>query len=740
MIIDKRIPREFTKNITKYIGLFFLIIISSTLVVSYVNSADSILQTGAGFSNYYNQEDGEFEVKNKLNQTQVDKIHRMGIILEENFYIDYDINDSQTIRLFKNRININKISLIKGTMINNLEHNNIVLDEKFAMANNYLINSSIKINNKNFNIIGYGATPDYTFIIKQINDIVSKPNEFGIGFIDADSFNNLHSKKVYCYSYKLNGIPSNTLKSILEKNSSITSFLKVENNPRATSYIDDIKTTKQIGIFVGLVLFIMIAFIVSMSLINNIDQESTIIGTLYSLGYLKKEILKHYLKLPILLVSIGSIVGTILGFFFIKNILIEASTVSYSFPKIFNYYSISILITGIVFPVLIVMLVNYFVLSKRLNSSPLNLLRKEKKQTKLKTIKISYFSFITKFKLTQFIREIRSTITLILGIFISVFLLIYGLCIDGAFSNYLDDLKTNCSFEYMYTLKMPIEIIENKNIEKFTIKGLSIYYSIENKNIDISLQGIQENSEFHNFSIPDSDNGLYVSDSLSKKLNIKIGDTICLKDTIEDKIYNLKVAGIVKYSTSLSAFMNQKQLNMLFDKSNSYFNGYFSNKKLNINEDYVYSLVTKNDIINSAILLEQQMTPIVYMTIVSASILFMINMYLLLKMLIDKNVFSISLVKVLGYRNDEINKLYLGSSFYTTIITTVISFPLSKYIVRLIWPYLTSNFQTYFDIVLFPKDYILTFTIIFTSYFVSISFLKKYINKVSLANALKERD
>ncbi|WP_238917710.1 ABC transporter permease [Clostridium sp. YIM B02555] len=741
MILNKRIIREFKENKIKYIGLILLIILSSMALVAFSNSADCVIQIGEKIAKENNLQDGEFQVKFKLDNFTLQKIHDVGVTVDENFYIDYSINNDKTLRLFKERKNLNKLSIVNGkNFSSDLDTNmDIILDEHFASVNKYSINHTLELNNSPYTVIGYGVAPDYSLVIKKITDSNASPENFGIGFISSNNFNKFNNNITYNYSFKLNGFSSEKFKNILRKNASLISFLNSKDNHRISGYIDDNLTNKKVGIILGVVLIIMISFIISVSIINTIDQESAIIGTLYSLGYLKNELLYHFLILPLILVSIGSVVGTFLGFLLARP-LIVTSTEYYSLPYIPTIYTPSLLILGILVPILIVVIVNTYILSKRLNSSPLQLLRNEKKQAKMNTITIRHFSFITKFRLRQFLREYKSNLILLFGIIISTFLLIFGLGTNSAVKTYIQNITTENKFQYNYILNLPIEITENNDVEKTTVTSLSIFYEDLGQNIDLTFQGIKENSKFYNFNIKNSDPGIYISNNIHNKLGLNIGDTMFLKDTSNNKIYNLKVSGIVDYSTGLYVFMNREQMNLLLDKSKSYFNSYLSSKKLNINDKYIASLVTKESLIKSCENMTASMSDAILLVIIFASIMFVITMYLLLKLIIDKNTYSISLLKVLGYTQKELNKLYLGSSFYVVLVSALIAIPLCAKITKALWPNLTSDLQTYMPISLTGYDYLFMFIIIFTSYYISLYFLKRHLYSIPMTEALKNRD
>lgn len=135
--------------------------------------------------------------------------------------MDYKLYENQTIRIFKDRKNINKLSITKGNKLS--QGNEIIIDGHFGEGNNYKLLSNLNIENKNFKVIGYGAAPDYTYVIQKLSDVVPNPKNFGIGFVNEEDFRNLKNKS-YSYVFILNGISADKLKNIVSKNSTVTEF------------------------------------------------------------------------------------------------------------------------------------------------------------------------------------------------------------------------------------------------------------------------------------------------------------------------------------------------------------------------------------------------------------------------------------------------------------------------------------------------------------------------------------
>lgn len=736
MVLNNRIIREFLSNKVKYLGLIILIIMSSMTIVGFVDSTDSIMDTVGVYFKTNNCEDGTFTLKNKINNITLNKLKRLGVDVEENFYSDYKINDIQTIRVYKERKNINKISVVAGENLKN--SHDILLDNKRDGLPDYKIGNYIDIDGIKYYIAGYAVAPDYTYIKKQISDLNSDPQKFGIGFVSENDFEKLDDK-VYAYSFKSNEISVEDVKSILQKNTELKSFTKAEDNARITGYHDDLLINKYVAVLIGCILCAMIGFIISMMIVSIIDKESPIIGALYSLGYIKKEILKHFMLLPTIMVSVGAIIGTILGFL-IQGPLGEASAGMYSFPPIKTSYSLYVIFMGTVLPILIVIVVNYFILSKRLSSTPLQLLRKEKKSSKLRAIKIRGFNFIIRFKITQIVREMGSNVMLCIGVLFAMLILMLGLGMNSSLNSYIEKIKNESIPEYTYVLKLPISVHESDNVEKAYVKGMSMYCGIMSSNMNVTLQGIKADTHFYNFKIDDNDDNVYISNSVSEKFGINIGDYIDINDTENNKVYIVKVGGIFEYSAGLYMFMNIKQMNRLMDNDISNYNAFLSNHEISINNDYVYSTITKDDMIRNAQSTMDSMRPMQIMIIVIATILYILIMYLLLKLTIDKNITGISLMKVFGFNRKEVSKLYIGSGLYTVLLCLVFGIPLIYNLYKKIWPNLISNVEAYMSVDVRPEYFLYVVIITLGSYWISTLLLKNYVNKISLSESLKNRE
>ncbi len=107
------------------------------------------------------------------------------------------------------------------------------------------------------------------------------------------------------------------------------------------------------------------------------------------------------------------------------------------------------------------------------------------------------------------------------------------------------------------------------------------------------------------------------------------------------------------------------------------FTGYFTDKKLtDIDDKYVASIITYEDLIKVSNQMMVSMGDTMYILKYFGIIMFVLLMYLLSKQIIEKNAQSISMTKILGFKNGEIGGLYIVATSIMVVISLVVSVPI----------------------------------------------------------------
>jgi len=115
-------------------------------------------------------------------------------------------------------------------------------------------------------------------------------------------------------------------------------------------------------------------------------------------------------------------------------------------------------------------------------------------------------------------------------------------------------------------------------------------------------------------------------------------------------------------------------------------------------------------------------------------------MYLMMKVMIDRSAFHISMVKVFGYRMKEIKKLYLNGNFYIVAIGAAVCIPLAKICMDAMYPWMVSNVACAMDLQFSGEIYALIYGGIIVLYFAINQVLVGKLKKVNLAEVLKNRE
>ena len=458
--------------------------------------------------------------------------------------------------------------------------------------------------------------------------------------------------------------------------SNLTSFLKVEDNPRIGAAGDDQIINKLGGLIGGVIIMVLFTYVISVFVIHGIEKESSVIGALYALGVKRKDLIRHYLQLPVIVTVLAGLIGTGIAFSSIGIPEEMQDCYNYfSIPKLQILYPKYLMVYSIIMPPLVAIIVNYFVIRKSLSNTVLSLLREEKKDSKISNINLGKMGFIRLFQIRQMLREVRTGFTVIFGMFISLLILMLGLNCYVMCENIKNETETDTKFAYMYTYKYPEENVIEGGEEAFakTLKREAYGY-----NLEVTLLGITDENPYFNVQVEKGENKVVISSAVAQKYKLDIGDDIVLKDEEEERNYAFVVTDILQYGTGFYVFMDIDSMRELFGEAKDYYNVVFSDKELHIPAGRLYATTSREELINSSGVFVDLMMPMVIMMTSIAVLIFCVVMYLMLKVMVDRSAYGISLVKIFGYRTGEIRKLYLNGNFYTILIGALVSIPLSK--------------------------------------------------------------
>lgn len=745
-VLRKRVLRDLKENLFRYIALAFLIIMGMYVIVSLIGAGYTIIDNGETHDEANKIEDGQFSVFVPLSDEEISRLEDVGTEVEQMFYEDYDVMDGKTIRVFANRENIDLVECDEGNLAE--ADDEIVVEKRFSQVNDISVGDIIQIAGNEFKVTGIGTSPDYNALFKEMSDTVVDSKVFGTVFVTEGAYDKLHATgesvktETYLYAFRLKGKTTcDDVKDALEDikvDANITSFVTSDDNPRTGGAADDQQINVQAGYFFGVLLMLLFTYVISVFVVHGIEKESSVIGALYALGVKRRDLMMHYLTLPVIVTTVAGIIGFLIG---ISNVGIPVQMADayayYSIPAMDVKIPPILIVYGIVMPPLAAIVVNYFVIRKKLSQTALSLIKNEVKQPKGSSVNLGDMGFVGRFRVRQMLREMRTGLTVVIGMFIALICLMLSLNTATFCSKVKEQNVEDTHYEYMYTYKYPTE---NPPEGGEAAYAKTLKKEVYGYNWDVTVLGLSKNTKYFDVDLKDGKNRVAISSSFAEKYGYGVGDEIVLHDEENNIDYGFTVDSVTQYTPAFYVFMTIDDARELFGAGSDEYNVVFSDKDLGVDPARLYATTTKADIESAAGIFADQMRSMVVMIVIISTLIFVVVMYLMMKVMIDRSAFSISLIKVFGFKTKEIRKLYLDGNFFIIAIGAAICLPLAKFIMSAVYPSLVSNVNCGVKLTFAPWLWAVLYCGIIVLYFIINRVLVGRLNKIVPAEVLKNRE
>ena len=749
----RRIPKELKDDFGKYIVIFLFMVITTGMVSGFLVAGESMKQTYDQSFDKYNVEDGHFALNSEATDDMKKAIEDEGVTLYDMPYYDLDMSikksdgESRTLRIFEVRHEVNKMCTMKGSLPD--RDDELAIDRMFAENNDIEIGDELEVGGRDYKVCGYVALSDYSTMFQNNNDTMFDATIFGVAVVTGTEFDRLpENGREWSYAWKYNdGMPDDEkeekkladdlLKTVytqaMMNGITVDTFIPRYQNQAINFTGEDIGSDTEMMKWFEYIVIVILAFIFAVTISNTLTKEASVIGTLRASGYTKRELLIHYISLPVIVTFVASIVGNILGYTYFKDMGAQLYYDSYSLTKYETIWNADAFVLTTVVPLIIMLVVNLLVVNNKLKLSPLRFLRHDlSRSRRKKAVKLPHWKFMTRFKTRVILQNIPGYVVMLIGIYFAQVLMMFGLMLNPLLEHYQDDVLDNMLAAHQYVLDSQVETSVD-SAETYCVKTLKTTGDIDD---EIMVYGIHEDSRYFPKKLKDGD--VLVSDGYADKYRLSDGDEIKLKENYGDDIYKFKLTGSVKYPSTLAIFMTEDDFRQTFGLDEGYFTGYFSDEELTDISDHVVSEITKDDLIKVSRQLKKSIGSMFYIVIAFSLLMFMLLVYLLTKLIVERNTISISMVKILGYDGREIGKLYLSSTTIMVAVVTVIDILLSYVSLKVIYrAMLTEMLSGWLPIYMAPWIFPLMFVLSFACYLVIALMQMKKIKKIPMDEALK---
>ena len=672
--------------------------------------------------------------------------------------IDRDGTRDSGIRVYINRDDIDRYCLMEGRDAASADE--IVIDRMHADNRDIKVGDVISVGGADFTVVGLVALPNYSTLHEHNTDMMFDALTFDVAMTTQEGWDRIDADTVYEYAWLYEDSPAdvkeekklsdNFLKALISQaafaDREIDDYVPEYANAAIQFAPDDFGSDKAMGGVILDILIVVLAFIFAITISNTISREAPVIGTLRASGYTRRELTLHYMSAPVLVTLFGALAGNILGYTVFKNVVVAMYYNSYSLPTYETIWTPDAFVKTTVIPVIIMLVINFVVIRRKMRFSPLRFIRSDLRNSRRKrAVRLPEIGFLRRFRLRIFFQNISGYLMLLVGIGFVMLMLAMAVGMPDTLGWYQDHADEMMISEYQTILTSDHDedgnaiTTDTAGAEKFSMEELVTNDTASEETVN--AYGIDPDSSYVRLDGTLDSGEVYISSAYANKFRIQPGDTINIKQKYGYSTYELTAAGIVEYDGGVAVFLDNDSFNDLFDRDKGNYDGFFSNEEItDIDDDYIAATVTSEDILKMAAQLDHSMGAYMlyfqYLCVILSSVL----IFLLTKVIIERNEKSISMVKILGYTTGEIASLYIVTTTLVVIVAELITVFVSKAAMAVIWDEMLKRLEGYFPFVLSAQGMIRMAVIVFIGYLLVTLIDFRRIRKIPMDEALKNNE
>lgn len=702
--LRKRFPRELKNNLGKYLGIFLLMSVTIALTSGFLLAAHSIGVIIDDMPEKYSIEDARFTTAFEATDEQLDAAADAasdagtgGTDIVRNWSFDADFNHAQgddgrdrTLRVYQHRTQVDLAAYAEGRVPEAADE--VAIDRVFATNNGITVGEEVELFGQRFTVCGIMTTSDNQALFQNNSDFTVNTLTFGVAEVSESGFAALEAtghQPAYTYSVRFadrdltvaqrTDAEKDMMRALSTAGATVDDLTDSSANQGIGYAADDVSGDSTMWSVLLYMIIVIMAFVFVVLTSGTIEEESAIIGTLLASGYRRRELVTHYLALPAAVGIAAAVVGNMADYTLMSEPMRNLYYGSYSLPPYYATWSWGVFAQTTVLPVATLVGITLLGLLRKMGHTPLEFLRHETSKGGVKRgfALPERLSFIARFRMRVFLRNLGNFATLFVGIGFASMLLLFSLAILPTMTHYAENLHNNVVAEHMYTLKAPLEV-DNAQAEKYAVYSLEYDRGEGSGAETITVYGVPEDSRYWD-DLAVGDGHAVFGNGLIDKFRFADGQTVSLYDKYEDETREVTYEGdgcTWGTKSDMAVYMSLDDFNRFFGNDAGYFNGYASDQALDLDARYLTSDLTPESMDAIGEQFVGMMDDMIGMLVGLSVFIFLVFMYLLTKSVIDRSARAISYMKVFGHRDSEISRLYVRSITLTVAVSLVVCQPL----------------------------------------------------------------
>ena len=672
--------------------------------------------------------------------------------------IDGDGTRDSGIRVYINRDDTDLYCIMDGRPAETADE--IMIDRMHADNRGIKTGDRISVNGEEFTVSGLAAFSNYATLHEKNTDMMFDALTFDVAMTTEEGWDRINAETMYEYAWLYENRPAdvkeekkqsdNFLKALITQaafaDNEIEDYVPEYANQAIQFAPEDFGSDKAMGGVLLNVLIIVLAFIFAITESNTIAREAPVIGTLRASGYTRRELTVNYMMAPLIVTIAGAVMGNILGYSYFKKVVVAMYYNSYSLPEYETVWTPDAFLKTTVIPVILMLVINLIIIRRKMRFSPLKFLRGDLKNSRRrKAVRLPDISFIRRFRLRIFLQNLPGYLMLFIGIGFVMIMLAMAVGMPNTLSYYQAHAGEMMLADHQVILTSDHDedgnavTTSNPDAVKFSMEELLLV--IDDSEESANTYGMEPGNRYAGIPADLKDGEVVISSALSGKFHIDPGDEIHMKDKYGYDSYDFTVADIIDFDGGIAVFMDNDSFNRIFDRDEGNYDGFFSDSEItDIDEDFIAAEVTSEDILKMAAQLDHSMGAYMlyfqYLCILLSAVL----IFLLTKVIVERNEKSISMVKILGYTNSEVASLYLVTTTIVVIISEIITAFLSRIAMAEIWNNMLKRMDGYFPFVLSAQGLLRMIILVFLGYMIVMLIDFRRIRRIPMDEALKNME
>ncbi len=741
MTLNKRYKRNVRSNLSFYLSIVLLTALVTCLHVAFESSYGVQQESFDKLLEEANLEDAEFVTMMPLED--IDEIEKeYDVTLERQDYIDLDVDgDDSEVRVFSDDNEINRLRVQEGDMLSSEDE--ILLNGLYMERHEIDIGDSIKIDGREYTVCGTVIRTDYLFCLKNVTDTFSDSDMFGIGVVKSSVFEEYdESEKATVYAVKYgDDTDVAEFRRYINDEYGMLSYLSIDNNTRVQSPIDQFNELKYTVNTILPTTMLFMVVLISVVLGRKIKNERKMIGVLNALGYRRLELALHYSLFGAIPALLGGILGSVAAYpllGYLSAVLVE--------DKMEVFYEVTSIspksaAEAIVLPVIAYTIAVFVTALVNMRGSAIEMIKGLSKAGKKNYgLRKSRLSFRTKYKIRAIFGHFPRTLLVVFGIALGGVLVAFTFACVDSISRYVNEsVYATGDFEYEYFLKAPESGAPD---EGSAVTGAS--FEVKDNADLITMMGLDEDTllkvEDENGNKIDLEDGkYYISQMSSYAYGLKTGDSITLVNISDLEEYEIEIAGVFVNGSQSLIVSDRDTVNELLGLPEGTYNMVMSRESIDYKDSELLREVSKKSLAESLDkTINQGMHDMLMPISVIAIVISVITTYLMVNILLNESTTVVSMLKVLGYRDREINSVV--TNIYHALLPIGITLGIlgGVWFNKLNFDSQAAKYNSYIESVVSGKSIMICVAITLGSYILSMLLLGRKVRNVEMTESLKD--